>query len=202
MGYMRDKIGTAAMYEQLAEESAELCKAALKMARIIRGENPTPVTSRQAAGDLLEEYTDVIICANEIGLLYNEGLAAYKQKRFKQRWEESHAAKSVKEIAGARQVRELERPERETKDREYRQADAGQDREKRIPGRQTVHRLCEQVRDVIDFEWKRKAYVLKIDNKGKVSAEEAQRVVQELYAMHRESVIKVLERYEDDAEYD
>lgn len=105
-------------------------------------------------------------------------------------------------IAEARQVRELARLERETKDREYRQATAGQDREKNIPGRQTVHRLCEQVRDVIDFEWKREAYVLKTDHNGKVSAEEAQRVVQELYAMHRATVIKVLERYEDDAEYD
>lgn len=105
-------------------------------------------------------------------------------------------------IAEARQVRELARLGRETEDRECRHATAEQDRERRIPARQTVHRLCEQVRDVIDFEWKRKAYVLKIDRNGKVSAEEAQRVVQELYAMHRESVIKVLERYEDDAEHD
>lgn len=99
MGYMRDRIGTAAMFEQLAEEASELCKAALKSARIIRGENPTPVTSRQASEDLREEYTDVIICANEIGLLYDAGLAEYKRKRFKQRWEENHAGESNKEIA-------------------------------------------------------------------------------------------------------
>lgn len=37
-----EMIGTAALLEQLAEESAELAQAALKMARKIRNENPTP----------------------------------------------------------------------------------------------------------------------------------------------------------------
>ena len=35
-----EEIGEAAMLEQLAEECTELAKAALKMARIIRKENP------------------------------------------------------------------------------------------------------------------------------------------------------------------
>ncbi len=39
-----DMIGEPAVYEQLAEECSELAKAALKMARILRNENPTPVT--------------------------------------------------------------------------------------------------------------------------------------------------------------
>lgn len=41
---MIEYIGKAAMLEQLAEEAAELAQAALKCARIERGENPTPVT--------------------------------------------------------------------------------------------------------------------------------------------------------------
>lgn len=41
-----EEIGEAAMLEQLAEECTELAKAALKMARIIRKENPTPVTEK------------------------------------------------------------------------------------------------------------------------------------------------------------
>lgn len=44
MGLMLEKIGLPAMHEQLAEEATELAKEALKMARILRGENPTPVT--------------------------------------------------------------------------------------------------------------------------------------------------------------
>ena len=45
---MIEKIGEPAMLEQLAEEAAELSHAALKLARIIRGENPTPVTEVEA----------------------------------------------------------------------------------------------------------------------------------------------------------
>lgn len=41
-----EMIGTAALLEQLAEESAELAQAALKMARKLRNENPTPKTTR------------------------------------------------------------------------------------------------------------------------------------------------------------
>ena len=40
---MIEKIGTSAKLEQLAEEAAELSQAALKLARVLRGENPTPV---------------------------------------------------------------------------------------------------------------------------------------------------------------
>ena len=42
-----EEIGEAAMLEQLAEECTELAKAALKMARIIRKENPTPVLRKK-----------------------------------------------------------------------------------------------------------------------------------------------------------
>lgn len=49
---MIEYIGRNAMLEQLAEEqlaeeATELDKAALKLARIYRGENPTPVTESQ-----------------------------------------------------------------------------------------------------------------------------------------------------------
>lgn len=40
-----DMIGTAALLEQLAEESAELAQAALKMARKLRNEKPTRIAS-------------------------------------------------------------------------------------------------------------------------------------------------------------
>lgn len=59
-----EKIGTAAMYEQLAEECAELAQAALKYARIKRGENPTPKTRAEAKAALLEEIADVELCVD------------------------------------------------------------------------------------------------------------------------------------------
>ena len=85
MGYMRDHIGEPAMYEQMAEECVELAKAALKMARIERGENPTPKTKEQAMADLIEEYTDVCICGDELGLTADTDLATKKLARFVQR---------------------------------------------------------------------------------------------------------------------
>ena len=47
-----EMIGTAALLEQLAEESAELAQAALKMARKIRNENPTPKSRADCVANL------------------------------------------------------------------------------------------------------------------------------------------------------
>ena len=65
---MIEKIGLPAMLEQAAEEASELAKAALKYARVLFGENPTPVTKDKAFNDLTEEYSDFILCAGELGL--------------------------------------------------------------------------------------------------------------------------------------
>ena len=73
-----EEIGEAAMLEQLAEECTELAKAALKMARIIRKENPTPVTEK-------EEYTDVVQCAGELSLTVDEEQMARKHERWEKR---------------------------------------------------------------------------------------------------------------------
>lgn len=45
---------------QIAEEAAELAKAALKLRRAITGTNPTPVSVDEAKYNLLEEYGDVV----------------------------------------------------------------------------------------------------------------------------------------------
>ena len=87
---MIEKIGCAAMLEQMAEESAELAKAALKLARIIRKENPTPVKKEDAIANLYEEYTDVVQCARELDLIPDEDQILVKEARFKKRWKESH----------------------------------------------------------------------------------------------------------------
>lgn len=46
---------------QIAEEAAELAQAALKLRRAITGTNPTPVSARKAAEDLMEEYGDTAV---------------------------------------------------------------------------------------------------------------------------------------------
>ena len=57
---------------QLAEESAELGKAALKLRRVIDGTNPTPVTLVQATENLAEEIADVLLCLAVIGFDLDE----------------------------------------------------------------------------------------------------------------------------------
>jgi NTP pyrophosphatase (non-canonical NTP hydrolase) len=64
------KIGTPALLEQLGEECAELGKAALKEARRLRGENPTPVTEAEARANLAEEAADVLNCLVELSRIY------------------------------------------------------------------------------------------------------------------------------------
>ena len=68
-----NRIGIPAALEQLAEEAAELSQAALKLARVLRGENPTPVTRREVRKHLIEEYDE-------------------ESERFRKRWEEKKAA--------------------------------------------------------------------------------------------------------------
>ena len=81
---MVDAIGKPAMYEQLAEEAGELAHAAQKMARILRGENPTPVTEEEARRNLVEKFTDTMQSAIELNLGIDAQLAKEKRKRF---WE-------------------------------------------------------------------------------------------------------------------
>lgn len=45
---------------QIAEEAAELAKAALKLRRAITQTNPTPVTDEEAIDNLIEEYGDTV----------------------------------------------------------------------------------------------------------------------------------------------
>jgi hypothetical protein len=80
-----DEIGKAAMLEQLAEECTELAKAALKMARIIRNENSTPVTEEEAIANIREEYTDVVQCAGELSLTVDDEQMMRKHERWEKR---------------------------------------------------------------------------------------------------------------------
>ena len=92
----KEKIGEAAVYEQLAEEAAELSQAALKVARILRGENPTPVLLDEARGHAIEEFTDVCVCANDLGLKADAFFYRAKTKRWLKRIEEAKREKEKK----------------------------------------------------------------------------------------------------------
>ena len=90
---IREKAELPDIYEQLAEEAAELAQAANKMARVLRGTNPTPVTECDAEQLLIEEYTDVVLVAKDILGLETSWLT----ENFKlQRW-----AKRLREKEGS-----------------------------------------------------------------------------------------------------
>lgn len=59
-------LGEPALLEQLAEECSELAQAALKLARLERGENPTPKTEEECIAALKEEMADVGLCIDAI----------------------------------------------------------------------------------------------------------------------------------------
>ena len=61
-----EKIGIPAMLENTAEECAELSKVCLKLARIQRGENPTPANKIEVMDAIEEECADVLIFIEEI----------------------------------------------------------------------------------------------------------------------------------------
>lgn len=61
INHIAKEIGVAALYENLAEEAIELAHAALKTARALRNENPTPVTTNEADNHVLKELQDVYL---------------------------------------------------------------------------------------------------------------------------------------------
>jgi hypothetical protein len=78
INYVRENLPREELLCQLAEECAELGKAALKLARVLRGLNPTPVTRAEAFENLVEECADVtlcmeVLCLNTPELLENCG---------------------------------------------------------------------------------------------------------------------------------
>ena len=84
-----EKISKSALYEQLAEECAELAHACLKKARKIRGENPTPLDEVSIDKQVKEEWTDVLVCADVLGLDHSVDRYVEKKGRWVKRIEAS-----------------------------------------------------------------------------------------------------------------
>lgn len=88
-----DKIGVPALLEQTAEESVELAHACLKLARKIRGENPTPKTKEELCHNLNEEIADIRLCIDTmidelvdiVSVVEIMSVTKYKDQRWKER---------------------------------------------------------------------------------------------------------------------
>lgn len=66
-----EKIGLPALLEQCAEECNELAHACLKYSRILREENPTPISDdpekvEKVKANICEEAADISACVTEM----------------------------------------------------------------------------------------------------------------------------------------
>lgn len=75
----------AAALEAVAEEAAEVAQAALKLARILRGENPTPVTAAEAELSMFEELSDLYTRCIAAGCRAEKKLVYEKARRWRDR---------------------------------------------------------------------------------------------------------------------
>lgn len=95
-----EMIGTAALLEQLAEESAELAQAALKMARKIRNENPTPKSRTDCVANLQEEIADVELCISILPAALNDPAEVSRTMSAKhRRWNERLHDEKLREVS-------------------------------------------------------------------------------------------------------
>lgn len=86
---IREKVPVPDIFDQLAEEAAELAQAANKMARVMRGTNPANIDEKEAMENVIEEYTDIHVVAKDILELQVDGLQAdYKIDRWAKRLKE------------------------------------------------------------------------------------------------------------------
>lgn len=92
-------LGEPALLEQLAEECSELAHAALKMARLERGENPTPKTEEECVENLLEKLGDVNLCMSVVEAnrgIHIRCLSVDKKARWAQRIREARGETTEK----------------------------------------------------------------------------------------------------------
>lgn len=88
-------LSRSALLENLAEECVELAHAALKEARRLRGENPTPATAEECQKALVEESADVLNMldiATRLEIIDGKEMALYmaqKMVRFIERLKEA-----------------------------------------------------------------------------------------------------------------
>ena len=94
-------LGEPALLEQLAEECSELAQAALKLARLERGENPTPKAKIDCEAALMEEIADVHLCIGVISTHFEcysklDDIEISKRERWAQRIREARGETTEK----------------------------------------------------------------------------------------------------------
>lgn len=86
MNIVKDNVPAPELLAGLAEECAELAKAALKLRRVLDGTNPTPVSREEADVLFCEEIADVMLYLEMID--YDKTLSLFYKKIKLSRWED------------------------------------------------------------------------------------------------------------------
>ncbi len=91
---VRAQVPREALYLSLAEECSELSQACMKLWRAETGKNPTPMDAKTAWRHVKEEFTDVILCSEVLGVKADRQVREQKLAR----WAERLDAKARKDI--------------------------------------------------------------------------------------------------------
>ena len=83
--YLENSLAPADIWQQLAEEAAELSQAASKMERLLRGTNPPRKSEQECINDVNEECADVRLCLDLLHWGYEAEQEAIREKKTK-RW--------------------------------------------------------------------------------------------------------------------
>lgn len=103
--FIREQLSMEELLTQLAEECAELSKAALKLRRVYNGDNPTPVRRPEAYDNVIEEIADVMLCIDVLGMNDFDHfkkitkIMESKTMRWKQRLQEKEKPKQERQKA-------------------------------------------------------------------------------------------------------
>lgn len=85
--FVREHLSRASQFGQIVEEATELAHAAAKMQRILIGDNPTPVTEKEAIAKVMEEICDLYSALEVLKLDVNPKYEQMRKKKMA-RWVE------------------------------------------------------------------------------------------------------------------
>ena len=83
--FVREHLSRASQFGQIVEEATELAHAAAKMQRILIGDNPTPVTEKEAIAKVMEEICDLYSALEVLKLDVNPKYEQMRKKKMA-RW--------------------------------------------------------------------------------------------------------------------
>lgn len=96
------------LLEQLAEESAELSQAALKLIRASRmSQNPTPISKDEALASLKEEANDVLMVLEILGFVDQRAVRDWRKLvRWAERLQEAEEVMNYPETDEPKKIKE------------------------------------------------------------------------------------------------